>query len=131
MTRRHRVDPGRVAQLMERLRLRPELLGRRPAQVSGGELQRLAVLRVMLLDPVVLFADEPTSRLDPITQQEVVGLLTGLTHDGGCALVLVSHDPALIGPTADRTLSLGSATGEVPAPVGRGQEPTRVARAST
>jgi len=52
---------------MNRLRLDPVLLERRPHQVSGGELQRFALLRVLLRSPAFIFADEPTSRLDPIT----------------------------------------------------------------
>lgn len=53
-----------VFDLLRRQRLQPGLLDRRPTEISGGELQRLALLRVLLLDPVFLFADEPTSRLD-------------------------------------------------------------------
>ncbi|MFD1510068.1 hypothetical protein [Lacimonas salitolerans] len=51
------------------------LLAHRPGAVSGGELPRLALLRTMLAKPRFLFADEPTSRLDPITQREVIGML--------------------------------------------------------
>lgn len=64
---RHRLDPSEVERLMNRLRLDPVLLERHPHQVSGGELQRFALLRVLLLSPAFIFADEPTSRLDPIT----------------------------------------------------------------
>ncbi|MFC6672360.1 ATP-binding cassette domain-containing protein [Marinobacterium aestuariivivens] len=112
LVRRHRLDGRRIAPLMERLRLSPGLLARRPGEVSGGELQRLAILRVMLLDPVLLFADEPTSRLDPVTQQEVIELLVDLARQQGCAVVLVSHDRALIERTAHRCISLGHDAGD-------------------
>ncbi|MFT3689134.1 ABC transporter ATP-binding protein [Paenirhodobacter sp.] len=107
LVRLHRLDAGRIPALMERLRLAPVLLGRRPTEVSGGELQRLALLRVLLLDPLFLFADEPTSRLDLITQAEVTELLAETARETGMALLIVSHDADLIRKTADRALELG------------------------
>lgn len=109
LLRLHRLDGTRVAPLMERLRLSPVLLTRLPTEVSGGELQRFALLRVLLLDPVFLFADEPTSRLDLITQQETIDLLTELARERNCAVLLVSHDAALIEKTCDRQVRIGSA----------------------
>ncbi len=103
--RRFRRGGAAVGALLERLGLDPALLARPPAQVSGGELQRLALLRAMLAAPRFLFADEPTSRLDPVTQRQVIGLLTGLA-DEGCAVLLVSHDAALLDRAADRRLRL-------------------------
>ncbi|MBK8160990.1 MAG: ABC transporter ATP-binding protein [Rhodospirillaceae bacterium] len=94
-----------IASLMDRLGLFPILLDRFPDQVSGGELQRLSLLRVMLTHPKLIFADEPTSRLDPITQKTVMDVLGDLA-DGGCAIILVSHDLALLGKMADATLAL-------------------------
>ncbi|WP_158969883.1 ABC transporter ATP-binding protein [Chachezhania sediminis] len=104
----HGQTSNRIDQLLTRLRLSPSLLARRPGAVSGGELQRLAVLRLLLTRPRFIFADEPTSRLDPITQREVIGLLTETASQEGCALALVSHDTALVGKTADRVISLDS-----------------------
>lgn len=106
LVRLHRLDPARVTPLMERLRLSKALLERRPNEVSGGELQRFALLRTLLLNPVFLFADEPTSRLDLITQQETIELLTELAREQNCALLIVSHDPALIGKICDRSLMI-------------------------
>jgi peptide/nickel transport system ATP-binding protein len=85
-------------------------LARHPAAVSGGELQRLALLRALLARPRFLFADEPTSRLDPITQRDIMGLLAGLARTDGLAIALVSHDPVLIDRIADRTFSLPTET---------------------
>lgn len=89
---RHHLDPKEVDRLMVRLRLDSMLLDRRPDQVSGGELQRFALLRILLLSPAFIFADEPTSRLDPITQQETIDLLVGHAAERDCALLLVTHD---------------------------------------
>ena len=107
LVRLHYLDATRIPALMQRLRLAPALLSRRPTEVSGGELQRLALLRVLLLDPVFLFADEPTSRLDLITQAEVTALLAETARETGMALLIVSHDADLIRKTADRVLALG------------------------
>ncbi|MFC7704668.1 ABC transporter ATP-binding protein [Plastorhodobacter daqingensis] len=106
LIRRHGLSAPRIPVLMERLRLRSSLLSRHPDEVSGGELQRVALLRVLLLDPVFLFADEPSSRLDLITQAEVMELLVQVARDSGMALLVVSHDAELIRKTADRVLSL-------------------------
>ncbi|SEA94654.1 ABC transporter ATP-binding protein [Rubrimonas cliftonensis] len=95
-----------VEALLARLDLAPALLARRPEQVSGGELQRLALLRVMLAEPRFLFADEPTSRLDPITQRGVIDLIATLAEEG-CSVLLVSHDAALLDRTADWRMALG------------------------
>ena len=108
LVRLHRLDAGRVGPLMQRLRLSSVLLTRLPTEVSGGELQRFALLRVLLLDPVFLFADEPTSRLDLITQQETIDLLTELARERHCAVLLVSHDAALIEKTCDRQVRIGA-----------------------
>ncbi len=68
---------------MARLRLADSLLDRLPGQVSGGELQRFALVRTLLLDPVFLFADEATSRLDPVSQREVVEFLLEIVSETG------------------------------------------------
>ncbi|MCM2131398.1 ABC transporter ATP-binding protein [Larsenimonas rhizosphaerae] len=103
---RHRLDRGRIPLLMTRLGLHARLLQRQPGQLSGGELQRFSILRALLLEPVFLFADEPTSRLDPITQQDTLALLTDVAREHDCAVLLVSHDPALITASCDRQVVL-------------------------
>ncbi|UTW13092.1 ABC transporter ATP-binding protein [Marinobacterium rhizophilum] len=104
LVRLHKKDWAEVERLLPQLGLSRGLLERRPQEVSGGELQRLAILRILLLDPVLLFADEPTSRLDLVTQQQTIKLLTDLARDRGCALLLVSHEAELVSKVADRTL---------------------------
>lgn len=106
--RRHRLPAARLHTLRERLGLPAALLERRPAAVSGGELQRLALLRVMLLEPALLFADEPSSRLDPITQRDVMRLLQIELDTHGTALLLVTHDSALAAHMAEHRLRIGA-----------------------
>ena len=106
LIRLHRLPESRLLPLMKSLRLNPALLDREPDSVSGGELQRLSIVRALLLDPVFIFADEPTSRLDPLTQQEVMRMLIELARERGIALLLVSHDPELIQKCTDRQIHL-------------------------
>jgi len=89
------VDRGRALALLERL----GLLGRAhflPQRLSGGERQRAAVARALYLRPRLLLADEPTASLDRRQAREVLGLLKELSREVGAALVLATHDEALV-----------------------------------
>ncbi|CAH1659694.1 putative Uncharacterized ABC transporter ATP-binding protein YejF [Hyphomicrobiales bacterium] len=97
-----------LAPILDRLKLAPRLLDRFPAEISGGEAQRLALARILLLEPKLIVADEPTSRLDPIVQKETIGLLRGLVDRGELALVLISHSRDIVRAVADDTLALGA-----------------------
>lgn len=109
VVRLHGLDPGRINTLMSQLRLHPQILDRLPGNVSGGELQRVSLLRVLLLKPALIFADEPSSRLDLITQKEMIGMLVDTARESGTAVLLVSHDEALIDAVSDTRVHLGEA----------------------
>jgi ABC-type glutathione transport system ATPase component len=102
----HQLDAQRIEPLLHELRLHAGLLDRLPSQVSGGELQRIALLRLLLLSPAFIFADEPTSRLDVITQHETMKLLTRSAQQHNCAILLVSHDAHLARASSHRHLGL-------------------------
>jgi putative ABC transport system ATP-binding protein len=95
---------ARAAELLERVGL-----GGRghhyPAQLSGGEQQRVAVARAFANRPRILFADEPTGNLDARTGHMIVELMAELNRDLGTTLVLVTHDPDLAA-RAHRTIRL-------------------------
>ncbi|WP_342656947.1 ATP-binding cassette domain-containing protein (plasmid) [Pantoea sp. RSPAM1] len=106
--RLHHATVKRRDELMAQLGLAHALLNRPASGLSGGELQRFSLLRVMLLDPVFLFADEPTSRLDPVVQQQTLALISELATQQRCAILLVSHDLTLLEKSAHRVISLAS-----------------------
>jgi peptide/nickel transport system ATP-binding protein len=116
LVRLHRLDASGIPRLMQRLRLKPALLNRLPGNVSGGELQRFSLLRVLLLKPLFIFADEPSSRLDLITQKEMIELLVETAREHQTAVLLVSHDQALIEAVSDQRIALGDtrSTGKHP-----------------
>jgi putative ABC transport system ATP-binding protein len=72
-----------------------ERAGHYPRQLSGGEKQRVAIARAYVVQPTVLFADEPTGNLDQQTGETVIDILFRMNQDYGTTLVLVSHDLGL------------------------------------
>jgi putative ABC transport system ATP-binding protein len=78
-----------------------------PAQLSGGEQQRVAVARALAPDPAILVADEPTGNLDETTGRQIMDLVFAMKRERGTTMVLVTHDPALA-RRCDRTVSLRS-----------------------
>src|SRR5262245_2702979 len=85
----------------------------RPAELSGGEKQRVAIGRALVKNPSLVFADEPTAALDWENGQQVIRLLTENARQRGAMVLVVTHDPRLL-PYADRVFELadGHLTGE-------------------
>ena len=95
----------RAAELVERVGLPNTALDRFPAMLSGGEQQRVAIARALGMNTKLLLADEPTGNLDSANSEKIFGILSGLAHEDGYCVVIVTHDPAL-GEKADRLLRL-------------------------
>ncbi|WP_236573095.1 ABC transporter ATP-binding protein/permease [Nocardia caishijiensis] len=86
----------RVDALLADVDLPPELAGRRPHELSGGQRQRVALARALAADPAVLICDEITTALDQHTAAAVMALLDRLRTERGTAVLLISHDMALV-----------------------------------
>ncbi len=75
---------------------------RRPHELSGGQRQRVVIAIAIAMNPSVLIADEPTTALDVTTQAEIFDLLKSLAKQNNCALLLITHDLAVVSGIADR-----------------------------
>ena len=78
-----------------RFGLYPEHLERRPGALSGGELQRAALARVLVMEPEVILLDEPTSMLDVITQAQIVDFLRRYQEETGTSYIFITHSTSL------------------------------------
>lgn len=94
--------PQRVVRALQRVGLDPSFASRFPAELSGGQRQRVALARALVSEPDLIVADEPLSSLDVTTQARIIELLRELRAELGFAILLVSHDLAVIRQVADR-----------------------------
>jgi peptide/nickel transport system ATP-binding protein len=89
-------------QALDRVGLQAIPLTRYPHELSGGQRQRVAIAMAIVLTPRLLIADEPTTALDVTTQAQILDLLQRLAREDDAALILVSHDLAVVAQVADQ-----------------------------
>ncbi len=88
-----RAADARAQELLQRIGL-GDRARHRPAELSGGQMQRVAVARALVARPSLILADEPTGNLDSHSSTDVLDLLRSLSDDEGAAVVMVTHDQA-------------------------------------
>lgn len=93
---------------LEQVGLDEQIAHQRPGALSGGEAQRAALARALATTPAVLICDEITTGLDAISQRHVLDVLTDLTRSQHLALLVISHDAAVVDSVADRVVDLTS-----------------------
>jgi len=97
---------ARVADMMAKTGLSPQMINRYPHEFSGGQCQRIGVARAMILDPRLIVCDEPVSALDVSIQAQIINLLMRLQREFGLSLLFISHDLSVVRHISHRILVL-------------------------
>jgi oligopeptide transport system ATP-binding protein len=94
----------RVGDMLQRVGLSADMIGRYPHEFSGGQCQRIGIARAMILSPKLLICDEPVSSLDVSIQGQIINLLLDLQRDAGTAMLFISHNLAVVRHLSHRIL---------------------------
>lgn len=106
----------RAEELLERVGL-GQRTNHKPGQLSGGEMQRVAVARALAPDPVLILADEPTGNLDSASGEAVLELLRSSARDSGTTVIMVTHD-AKAASSGDQLILMEDGRVVAPGPAG-------------
>jgi oligopeptide/dipeptide ABC transporter ATP-binding protein len=91
-----------ILRVMNAVRIGPERLRDFPHQLSGGMRQRVMIALALLLKPLMVIADEPTSSLDVLVEAQILDLVTSLKQDGSLTLLFITHNMGVVAQIADR-----------------------------
>jgi peptide/nickel transport system ATP-binding protein/oligopeptide transport system ATP-binding protein len=94
----------RVVELIEYVKLDGSVLGRRSNELSGGQLQRLAIVRALIPSPAFIMADEPVSALDVSVQAQILNLIGRMKKTFGLTMLFISHELTVVEHSCDRIL---------------------------
>ncbi len=94
----------RTNELFKRVDLPANLVNDYPHELSGGQRQRVTIALALALDPDLIIADEPTTGLDVIVQDQIIKLINEIKEDIDCSIVFVTHDMSVVADIADRVL---------------------------
>ncbi len=93
---------ARISEMVEYINLTEDVLSRLPKELSGGQLQRLAIARALLVQPDFLLADEPVSALDVSVQAQILNLMIDLKKNKGQTILFISHDLTVVRHVCDK-----------------------------
>jgi ABC transporter./Oligopeptide/dipeptide transporter, C-terminal region. len=91
-----------IKEMLERVKLGNEILGKHAAELSGGQAQRVAIARALLLRPDIIICDEPVSALDVTVQKQILDLLLELQQDFHISYLFITHDIGVVDYVANR-----------------------------
>jgi peptide/nickel transport system ATP-binding protein len=96
----------RISAMCETMNLEPQLAERYPFELSAGQVQRFALIRVFLFEPCFVLLDEPTSSLDPINQAQVLQQILTWRQRHGLAALIIAHSHSLLTRLCDRIVTV-------------------------
>ncbi len=92
MLERTKTAKSKAQNLLEKVDLKNKFY-RLPAQLSGGEQQKVAIARALINNPKIIFADEPTANLDTVASKEVLNIFQSLNRKNNITIVMITHEP--------------------------------------